>query len=1140
MKGTIRAMTSSPDLFVFTRGEGDSQRSFSYPMREAKALAAQLGMDMNSDSDLLWFLREALVTILPQGWKKEASASGMAQYHNLKTGVTTETHPLLYIFRAAFHHLVDTSEQQKAEDSPIDDPSSLQSATEQSRYFADLLKKVEKKQDSVKSTLRFEQAMHDAELFYSSLLTGSSVPKHIEDSLEFQSVAPERMMELARALGVQDDYRLLWVARVFAVLPLPPLWKRSHDPYRNDLYLNSHYNVTLGFHPSKNFLYKYIQTLRFGNLQACSPTMTFLDHHYRSYDIDLHRLMAGEDYVLRVRDFQGQRNLPATLFRPKVTFSQETIDGLMALDMADGDIEMLGLVYRYYARMKERMKGWEFRYTLQGERYWYQSRSQAAKQQYPFSDKLKRLLQQTHAVHTHMLSSVLKGPEEVHKTLSSKDILEKIRKAAAELMSRHLSNYMESPSQEALEAHDAAKWLSFKPDSSHELMDVLYACPFRLATSAMETASFWQLTSTETEEDGVLSPKADHYTIEVEGQSILPGQDSGAQIRSLKSLLARPRAARQSKVLEKELLEQIARGAKQNAGGKTLRIEEAGGTVAGKALEEMKILRNSHAEAGEESKQALLQSQDEKLRLDSADTKVVGENRRESAKEAVKPQSSTQPNGGETHANTPDDSETSSPAVSTKSSAFTRAFSKSKSFKASLRHITSPSSRSPSSLPSAFVNFDPQSLVKAAFSGMMLKTGKRKPTRGERRQNSLREQIAEEGEGSPLVEPKDVVRETEEEERISENESSNPALASLTNYKSLLTTYLRNKLSFLAQAHPAAQQEIEFAKPTASRLKNRVKTGNRFFNLDGKVQPLSPQFSSPAGSTIASPAHSRTLSTALPSKSALNSPKVSPSSKGSRRVLTVSSPQNSVEALRKRRLGSAGEGSSLMRSGRVVEAFEIGKDSRDLKRTGSRPLDTHAPGRLRTAEQSPLHYSSLPSQVSSSFLAYYLQACGNPFDVFDLRLYRPYPGLSVSDIVAVGLRLRIRVSLEALESLESDLLWVAYLQILVPEPPGWEPRGLERLKRLAPGEHPGDEYFGLVLKYHRDKRNNLLKAMSRTDRVSSLLESSWLEIQPRPGVFFLHNFLTHQDGPSSTLSLVKFSFQPSRAVATAPGRIRRR
>lgn len=1132
-------MTSSPDLFVFTRGEGDSERSFSYPMREAKALASQLGMDMNSDSDLLWFLREALVTILPQGWKKEASASGMAQYHNLKTGVTTETHPLLYIFRAAFHHLVDTTEQQKAEDSPIDDPTSLQSSTEQSRFFADLLKKVEKKQDSVKSTLRFEQAMHDAELFYSSLLTGSSVPKHLEDSLEFQSVAPERMMELARALGVQDDYRLLWVARVFAVLPLPPLWKRSHDPYRNDLYLNSHYNVTLGFHPSKNFLYKYIQTLRFGNLQACNPTMTFLDHHYRSYDIDLHRLMAGEDYVLRVRDFQGQRNLPATLFRPKVTFSQETIDGLMALDMADGDIEMLGLVYRYYARMKEKMKGWEFRYTLQGERYWYQSRSQAAKQQYPFSDKLKRLLQQTRAVHTNMLSSVLKEPEEVHKTLSSKDIMEKIRKAAAELMSRHLSNYMESPSQEALEAHDAAKWLSFKPDSSYELMDVLYACPFRLATSAMETASFLQLTSTETEEDGVLSPKADHYAIEVEGQIILPGQDSGAQIRSLKSLLARPRAARQSKVLEKELLERIARGAKQNEGGRTLRIEEAGETAAGKALDEMKILRNSHVEAGEESKQTPLKSQDGKLGLDSADAKVAEENRRKSATKAVELQSSSPPNG-ETHANTPDDYETSSPAVSTKSSAFTRAFSKSKSFKASLRHPTSPSSRSPSSFPSASGNFDPQSLVKAAFSGMMLKKGKRKSIRGELRQNSLREKRAKEDEESPRVEPKDVVRETEEEERISESESSSPAIASSTNYKSLLTTYLRNKLSFLAQPHPAAQQEIESAKPTADRLKNRVKTGNRFFNLDGKIQPSSPQFSSPAGSTIASPSHSRTVSTALPSKSALNSPKVSTSSKGSRRVFTISSPQKSVEALRKRRLGSAGDGSPLMRSGRVMEAFEIGKDSRDMKRSGSRPLGTQAPARLRTAEQSPLHSSSLSPQVSSSFLTYYLQACGNPFEVFDLRLYRPYPGLSVTDIVAAGLRLKIRVSLETLESLESDLLWVAYLQILVPEPPEWEPRGLERLKRLALGEHPGDEYFGLVLKFHRDQRNNLLKAMSRTDRVSSLLESSWLEIQPRPGVFFLHNFLTHQDGPSSTLSLVKFSFQPSRAVATAPGRIRRR
>ena len=60
-------MSTPPgDLFVFTRGEGDSQRSYSYPQHEAKALAAQLGMDLHSDADLLWFLKEALVTILPE------------------------------------------------------------------------------------------------------------------------------------------------------------------------------------------------------------------------------------------------------------------------------------------------------------------------------------------------------------------------------------------------------------------------------------------------------------------------------------------------------------------------------------------------------------------------------------------------------------------------------------------------------------------------------------------------------------------------------------------------------------------------------------------------------------------------------------------------------------------------------------------------------------------------------------------------------------------------------------------------------------------------------------------------------------------------------------------------------------------
>ena len=1131
-------MSTPPgDLFVFTRGEGDSQRSYSYPQHEAKALAAQLGMDLHSDADLLWFLKEALVTILPQGWKKEANASGMAQYHNLKTGVTTETHPLLYIFRAAYHHLVETNEQQKAEAGPIDDPSSLQSSTEQSRFFADLLKKIEKKQDSVKSTLRFEQAMHDAELFYSSLLTGSSVPKHLEDSLEFQSVAPERMMELARALGVQDDYRLLWVARVFAVLPLPPLWKRSHDPYRNDLYLNSHYNVTLGFHPSKNFLYKYIQTLRFGNLEASSATMTFLDRHYRSYDIDLHRLMAGEDYVLRVRDFPGQRNLPVTLFRPKIAYSQETIDGLMALDMADGDIEMLGLVYRYYAKMKKKMKGWEFRYTLQGERYWYQSGSQAAKRQYPFSEKLKKLLQQARSMHTRMLAAVLKSPEEVHKTLPSKDLLAKMRKAAAELMGRHLSNYMESHNQEALEAHDAAKWLSFKPDSPSELIEILYTCPFRLSALTLDTTSSIQFTSTETEEDGVLSPK-DHYTVEVEGQSLLPSLESGAQIRSLKSLLARPRAARQSRVLEKELLERLT--GRQSSGMRLMvRKEEVADTVAGKALEEVKSLREEQIVGTAEDRKLTPQVQTGTNEPYNAETKAAMEQKRrnvEATGQAKSPHPSESKPGAK-HADRPSEAEVVSSVIPLKPTKIKPAFSKSLSFKAAFRQPVSPhGSPAPSSFPNTPLSFDPSSLAKAAISGMMSRVKKSQSfTRNEGRKRSRKEQL-EEGESSAAAEPRDVVKEAEDEERDSESGSSSPAVSNLVSGKSLLTAFLRNTLSFLSQPSvPSAQQEP--ASIQLSSVKGRGKTGNRLFSLDGRELPASPQFSSPAGSTVASPAHSRQTSTVLSSKSALTSPKVSPSSSTSRRVFTLSASQRTLVALKRRRLGSAGEGSPRMRGGSFGGQLEERKEGGARKRAVSRPVGSHTAAKIRPTEGSFAPTSPLSPQLSSSFLAYYFKACGSPFDLFDLRLYRPYLGLSVPDIVSTGLRLGIKVSLEVLESLESDLLWVAYLQLLVPEPPEWEKTGVER---LALGKHPGDEYFSLMLGYHRDRRNRLLKAMSRADRVSSLLENSWLEVQPQAGVCFLHNFLTHEDGPSSTLALVKFSFQPSRAAVTAPGRVRRR
>jgi hypothetical protein len=228
-------MKGSVNLFTFKVGEGNLQRVYSYPMREVRALAAELGMDLNQDKEFIWFLKQALVTILPQGWQREKDPKGTLQYHNPLTGATTERHPLLYLFRAAFSRLLQSSYETTAPAVPAESHPSLsqqvipvRTHSEQEAFFAELLRKVQRTQDLSDSD-RLKKAMTDVELFYETLITGQGVPASIEDSLEYKCLDPKQVMATAEALGVAEDYRLLWIARLFCALPLPPLWQRSVD-----------------------------------------------------------------------------------------------------------------------------------------------------------------------------------------------------------------------------------------------------------------------------------------------------------------------------------------------------------------------------------------------------------------------------------------------------------------------------------------------------------------------------------------------------------------------------------------------------------------------------------------------------------------------------------------------------------------------------------------------------------------------------------------------------------------------------------------------------------------------------------------------------------------------------------------------
>lgn len=503
-------MKGSVDLFTFKVGEGSFQRVFSYPMREVRTLAAELGMDLTQDKEFIWFLKQALVTILPQGWQREKDPKGTLQYHNSTTGATTERHPLLYLFRSAFSHLIQsaydatatisatTSQPRYSESIPV------RTHSEQEAFFADLLRKVQRRQE-VSDSDRLDTALAEVELFYETLVTGQSVPPSIENSLEYKCVDPRQILTTAAALGIEQDHRLLWIARMFCVLPLPPLWQRSIDAFRNELFINTHYSVSIKYHPSQNFFYKFIQRLKFGSLDEQPATMTFLDTGFHEYEVDLRRLVAGsKDFIIRVSPEPVIGALSKANFFQKRLKAREMLNDVMALEIAescgvqiDQEIHLLGVVYSHFAEMKKRseLAGWEFRYSTEGQKYWYHPETQRAMKSYPYKKVLKTAIDSARILFFHRFGQLTKQTGEIHHAFDQKSpqFVAEVRQAAATAMTRYLHNVIEEEPKEAQDFSPILLQFDLKTREKAQIQSIFFACPFRFPGERLQDSDTLRL-----------------------------------------------------------------------------------------------------------------------------------------------------------------------------------------------------------------------------------------------------------------------------------------------------------------------------------------------------------------------------------------------------------------------------------------------------------------------------------------------------------------------------------------------------------------------------------------------------------------------------------------------------------------------
>jgi hypothetical protein len=152
---------------------------------------------------------------------------------------------------------------------------------------------------------------------------------------------------------------------------------------------------------------------------------------------------------------------------------------------------------------------------------------------------------------------------------------------------------------------------------------------------------------------------------------------------------------------------------------------------------------------------------------------------------------------------------------------------------------------------------------------------------------------------------------------------------------------------------------------------------------------------------------------------------------------------------------------------------------------------------------------SLALQEKLLFM-YYLELIGHPScSRSSLNFFYVARHVQPVDVLNMAKRLGLRVSPSPYSSFDSDLVWIAYLQIATPMPTGFNSHTRVSTMLTWPlGKHPGDVYFTLLVKCQRRNRNNELKKLGKMQKVENLISFSWCRFLNEKNKNFYFNFLT--------------------------------
>jgi|UniRef100_A0A7S4GHD2 centrosomal protein CEP164 len=236
--------------------------------KEVQDYGQWLGLDLNTEKDLMWLAKEALMAPLPPYWRPCNTQDGEVYYFNFATGESIWDHPMDSLFKRFVP--LERSRLQKCRDSgnPYEVTQAYIHATI-GAFLAHLCP------PELQQSLMREQNQDQAAAYIPQPGTvfeyeGGGYSAVLDDNADNYQPTDQEIADYARWLGISmdDEEDLLWIAKDGLTTPLPDPWRPCKTNTGDLYYFNFGTGESAWEHPMDEF-FKKLVILERDKLQKC-------------------------------------------------------------------------------------------------------------------------------------------------------------------------------------------------------------------------------------------------------------------------------------------------------------------------------------------------------------------------------------------------------------------------------------------------------------------------------------------------------------------------------------------------------------------------------------------------------------------------------------------------------------------------------------------------------------------------------------------------------------------------------------------------------------------------------------------------------------------------------------------------------